>query len=392
LAKRSKNAGSRGTGGAQGNGPDGHYGPSYINDSPNMQVVGFAEEGKHGHRARQQQARPTQAPSWQRMPAQPQMPVKPQRSRRRHGGAAKGFFRLLLTVIVICAIPIGAYCFMLDRALAMDPGERAAVNEVLTPSMPGKPYYVLLLGSDSRDAGSAESGRSDVIMLMRIDALGDQVTMVTIPRDTPYRTSDGTLIKINEAYAQGGPAFAAQAVSATAGVPIAHVVSLGFSDLEAIVDALGGVTVDVDTALGYNDAITGDYVTVEPGTQVLDGQQAQIFARARHEYESQDAGRQSNVRTLVSACADSLMDRPLYTVPGTVLDVAEYVDTDMRSYDLAATFLPMAVRPGSTTVYTCAGPYDGDINAETGTWMCYEDPEAWASLMSAVDSGVDPNA
>ena len=406
-------------------GSSANYGRSYVNNSPNVRVVGYADVpddaayasgpgamdtqqmkspvgqggfaahgsgGRAGGRKAKKQSRK------QRKAQQAGMvslaDAQGGRRKRRSKGAGRGCLSFLLALLLILAVPVGVYCFMLDRALALDPSERAAVKQVLEPSMPGTPYYALVLGSDVRaESGTtSENGRSDVILLMRIDPMADQVTMVTIPRDTPYRAADGTLMKVNETYNVGGASYTIEAVSEITGVKITHFAELGFSDLEHIVDALGGVTVDVDTELGYKDALTGDYVTIEPGTQQLTGQQAQIFARARHEYESQDAGRQSNVRTLVNACVDSVFDRPIYTIPGTVLDVAEYIGTDMKSYNIAATALPMAIHPGKTTVYTCAGNYEGDINPETGTWMCYEDPEGWANLMAVVDSGADPSA
>jgi len=347
----------------------GYSGQSYINSSGNAQLIGYQQE-----------------------PPRPGKQIDINKTRKA-SKKSHGFLKFLLTLLIILAIPIAGYCFLLDQALSFPSEERVEVNQVLQSSAIGKPYYVLLLGSDLRNADdTAESSRSDVIMLMRIDSLNDQITLVTIPRDTPYRTADGSLIKVNETYYQGGAAYTLQAVSDITGVPISHVVEVGLSDLVGIVDALGGVTVEVDTELGYEDALTGEYVTIEPGTQTLNGQQAQIFARARHEYAGQDADRQSNVRTLLNACADSLTERPIYTIPMTILDVAQYVNTDMKSYSILGTAVPMFVRPGSTTVYSCAGPYDGDVNAETGTWMCYEDPDTWSALMATVDSGADPSA
>lgn len=59
---------------------------------------------------------------------------------------------------------------------------------------------------------------------------------------------------------------------------------------------------------------------MEPGTQTLTGQQAQIFARARHEYQTdQDAHRQNNVRSLAAAIVEAVLAKPVTELPGTVL-------------------------------------------------------------------------
>ncbi len=307
--------------------------------------------------------------------------------------------------LVLALAGVGAgyalwYSAALDGALSMGGDQDASVESALVPAKAGEPFYMLVLGSDSREGSgtsnkAAESGdnqRSDVIILLRVDAASKQVTMVSVPRDTPLRLEDGSLVKINEAYNIGGAEHSIRAVSELTGVPISHYAEVHFSELQQIVDALGGVTVDVDVELSYQDALTGETVTVEPGTQTLTGQQAQIFARARHEYQTdQDAHRQNNVRSLAAAIVEAVLAKPVTELPGTVLDLAGYVGTDLRTADIVSLALGFAGGSGGMIMYSCTGPSDGAINEEAGgLWMCYEDPEGWARLMAAVDAGEDP--
>ena len=387
----------------------GYSNASYVNNGPNAQIVGQAEprefdmEPKRGRRKRSGKSRTRKAARAVSNGAgnMAQSARGNRRSSRKRSGCFGRVLKTLLTLLLIICIPLGIYGYMLDRNLALPEDVRQEVNEVLTPASPFKPFYVLVLGSDWREnsgtsnfeANTGDNQRSDVILLIRVDPLKDQMTLVSVPRDTPYRDADGNLEKINETYNQGGPAATIKAVESLTGVSINHYAEVGFSDLEGIVDVLGGVTVDVDTELSYTDALTGEYVSIESGTQVLNGQQAQIFARARHEYSgNQDMNRQNNVRRLFDAILNGIVTKPFYEIPGTVLEVAKYINTDMKSYNFALMGFQMFINPGSTTMYSCTGPYDGEIDEETGLWLCYENPDGWANLIQVVESGEDPSS
>lgn len=390
-----------------------HSGASYVKAGSNAQVVGYSRKpvressvssdrrgrlgGKSG-KGRRGRSTSGDGASFQNPAVFGQGAVGGGSTRRRRGCLGRllgSLLRLVLVLAIIAAVPLGFFCVKLDQALALTDEERNAIESELTPAGIGQPYYALILGSDSREGTTSDySERSDVIMLLRVDPLGDQVTIVSVPRDTPYRLSDGSLVKINETYNREGPAGIIRAVSEVTGVPISHYAEIGFSDLGSIVDEIGGVTVDVDRELGVTDVLTGEWVTVSPGTQTLNGQEAQVYARARHEYVyDQDAYRQRNDRNLLVAIADEIMGGNPLSIPGEIIDVAGYVTTDVRSYNLLGSAIPMFLHPGKTTVYSCSGPIAGDINYESGgLWLCYEDPEGWANLMSVVDAGEDPSS
>ena len=334
--------------------------------------------------------------------AQELYPAHIEKRRRTRLFKRIGLCALAVLLVLVCATGGYAlwYSSALDGALSMGAEQDASVDSALTAAESGKPFYVLLLGSDSREgAGTsddeAESGdnqRSDVMILTRVDAANNQITMVSIPRDTPYALEGGGLVKMNEAYNLGGASATIKAVSELTGVPISHYAEVHFSEFQQVVDKLGGVTVDVDVELSYEDALTNEIVTIEPGTQTLNGQQAQIFARARHEYiTDQDAHRQNNVRSLVMAILEKVLESPLHELPNKVLDVATCVGTDMNTSDIMALAMSFSGKSDEMTVYSCSGPTDGDINEDAGgLWLCYENPEGWAKLMAVVDAGEDP--
>lgn len=307
----------------------------------------------------------------------------------------------LVAILALGGAAFGIFASQLDARLALDGDQAAQVDDVLVDADLSKPFYALVLGSDSREGSGTSNNpammgdneRSDVMILLRVDAQNRLLTMLSIPRDTPYRLDDGGIVKINEVYNIDGAAGTIKAVSELTGVPISHFAEVRFSEFQEMVDSLGGVTVNVPIELSYKDALTGETVTLEPGVQTLNGQQAQIFVRARHEYGTdQDAHRQSAVRQMAAAIVEEVLSKPPYELPGTVLSLASCVGTDMKASDLVSLALAFAGGSGGVTMYSGTGPTDGDVNeAAGGIWLCYENPQGWKTLMQAVDSGEDPS-
>lgn len=369
------------------------------------------EGGSHAPRGRHAAEAPHGAHAHQAAAPEPSNPYSAahdsaliaQRRRQRKRKRVVCIVAAILAVLVVGAgVAFGVYSAMLNDRLALhDESEMESVDDALVSADLNKPFYMLAIGSDSREGSgtssrSDESGdneRSDVMILVRVDAPNRQLTLVSIPRDTPLHLEDGSIIKMNEAYNHGGAAATIEAVSDLTGVPISHYAEVHFSELQQLVDNLGGVTVNVPIELSYSDALTGEEVTLYPGEQTLDGQQAQIFARARHEYSgNQDANRQNSVRQLAMAIVEKALNRPVYEIPGAMLDVAGAVSTDMNTADLIALATAFAGGEGDVTMYSGTGPTEGGINdAANGLWFCYESPEGWAKLMDVVDSGGDPS-
>lgn len=149
--------------------------------------------------------------------------------------------------------------------------------------MTGDAVNYLLVGSDSRDEldPEGESGvtgrRSDTLILLRTSPEGS--AMMSIPRDLWVTRADtGQEGRVNGAY-NAGPANLVLTVKQNLDVPIHHYVEVGFASFVGLVDAVGGITIEVphpavDRASGL--------VIPEAGAVTLDGTQALAYARSRH--------------------------------------------------------------------------------------------------------------
>ncbi len=162
----------------------------------------------------------------------------------------------------------------------------AEIENILTPlESPEEPVTILILGRDSRDTES-EMGRADTIMLLYLDPGGSTGSLLSIPRDTLVEIPGYGEDKINAAYAYGGEELMVETVTDFLHVEINHYVTLDFEGFVQLVDALGGVDVEIDRPLV--DPKSG--ANFSPGNHHLTGEQALAYSRSRST-ETGDIGR-----------------------------------------------------------------------------------------------------
>ena len=311
----------------------------------------------------------------------------PKRKRRKAPFVILG---VLLAIVLAFGGAVALYAGSLSGILSYK-GDSEQLNSVLTKAKAGKPFYILVIGSDEWEDNGA---RSDAMVLVRVDVKTPTITMVSVPRDTPYQI-DGRTVKLNQVFSEQGEAACIQAVSQLTGVGISHFVKVGFDQLEEVVDTLGGVEVDVPYAFDYQ-VYTHDRPTVhvDAGKNVLTGEQAVALSRMRTAYSyqgiTQDAIRQANVRALMIGIIKQVLTKPSLEMLGQIRVLASMVETDISLVDLASWALKIA-GSGSVTVYSCTGPTEGSLDASTGLWLTEEAPEQWGKIMAEVDAGRDPS-
>jgi anionic cell wall polymer biosynthesis LytR-Cps2A-Psr (LCP) family protein len=209
-----------------------------------LRGVGRGEERRsQGQAASQQPYYPQQQSFGQQgYPQQygyPEQPAYQEEPRRRPHRARN-------VLLAVLAVIVGLYlliCVPIDRSIAFSDDVATSLSGELSMHVPLTPYYVLALGSDAREGDTVS--RTDTMILCRIDPLAAKVTMVSIPRDTMVQIDGHGTQKINAAYAFGGAAGAVKAVKSLTGASVNHVALVHFDGIEALVNALGGVTVDV---------------------------------------------------------------------------------------------------------------------------------------------------
>jgi polyisoprenyl-teichoic acid--peptidoglycan teichoic acid transferase len=160
---------------------------------------------------------------------------------------------------------------------------------------PTAPFFVLLVGNDDRPG--VGGARGDALHLVGVNPTLHKATMLNIPRDTCWNGD-----KINAANAEGGAPAQAAAVGGLVGVPVSYAVDVNFDGFQNLVDAVGGITMDVPVVM--HDSYSGAYF--QPGVQHLDSAQALAFSRDRHDFPQSDIIRTGNQGLLIIAAIAQL--------------------------------------------------------------------------------------
>lgn len=319
--------------------------------------------------------------------------------RKQHELKKKGKRKriLLIALAVVCVLLLGgigaawAYITQVDNALR-DDLDSDLLNSLAVTDSPSDPFYMLLIGADKsqdREESNVYGGsyRTDSMILARIDPKDKEVTLISIPRDTRINLPGHGEQKINAAYAFGGASLAVDTVSDLAGVPISHYAEIDFDGFKAVVDALGGVEVDVPMEI--NDDMAGGHV--DAGLQTLNGEQALILCRSRHNYDdigNGDAIRAANQRMVLSAIMKKIMNSDVATITNTVSTLSEYVTTDYSVAGLVGLAQSMIGIDVANHVYTAAVPTTSVY--EDNLWWEVLDESAWEKMMDRVKQGLSP--
>lgn len=198
-----------------------------------------------------------------------------------------------------------------------------------TPHPPASPLpwpktlNIVLLGSDQR--GSAR-GRTDTMIIVAIEPETKKVGVVAVPRDL-WINLPGYANRINTLDMVGGPEFVKQALRREFGLPIHYYARLNFDGFVKAVDAIGGITVDVECRLYETGGELGT-VDIPAGSVQIDGQTALAFARSRKTTSDFDRMRRQQA-VLLAFRKKLLSPEMLPRLPELVTALSKMVETDI---------------------------------------------------------------
>ncbi|MFC0469965.1 LCP family protein [Halalkalibacter kiskunsagensis] len=222
-----------------------------------------------------------------------------QKRTRRHKRRKKKVVRFIMLFSIATLLCVGAvatyFIYQLSNVTAntqleLDRGEKSERREVaVDPSKDN--ISVLILGVDDRDGDLR--GRTDAMLLATFNKEDRSIKLLNIPRDSlvdiPGRANPD---KINHAHSFGGLDLTVETVENLFEIPVDYYVTLNFVAFIEIIDALGGVEVEVPftfTEMDSND--TKESITLYEGTQTLNGEEALAFSRMRKKDPRGDLGR-----------------------------------------------------------------------------------------------------
>ncbi|MER6788607.1 LCP family protein [Streptomyces sp. NPDC000658] len=269
---------------------------------------------------------------------------RPPARRRRPRWAVRA--ATTLSVVLLAAAGIGhSVISSLDAGIArVDP-----FKDMKNRPRAGHGMNVLLVGTDGRDRitpaerrryrlGGAPCHCTDTIMIVHISDDRERASVVSLPRDsyalTPPHTDQvtgkehgGHPIRLNAAYAEGGPQLTVRTVENMTHVKIDHYLEVDFTSFMKTVDVLGGVP--ICTALPLKDAYTG--LDLAPGRHTLQGGEALQYVRSRHADASSDLGRMKRQQRFLAALVDRATSSGVLLNPLRFRDVTRAVLGSVRA-------------------------------------------------------------
>lgn len=286
---------------------------------------------------------------------QKKAPTKQQRAAAKKKKKQQKMILLVVEIVVLLILAIVLFVWLkfskIERDNSFSRGNINVNEDIPEQSVEIMQGYttVAIFGLDNRSTGNLSSGNSDVIMIASINNDTHEVRLVSVYRDTYLDTGSGKFRKCNAAYASGGPEQAINMLNANLDLDITDYVTVDFNSVVEIVDAVGGVEVEVtDQEAAYMNGLepgTGYINEVAEvsgkmdeailldgaGTYTLNGVQACAYARIRYTVGS-DFKRTERQRLILSKVVEKAQKSDLSTVNKIIDEVFDSVKT---SYSLS---------------------------------------------------------
>lgn len=236
-------------------------------------------------------------------------------------------------------------------------------QEALTTEGFSNRINVLLLGTDDGDSEDFDKDvpkRTDAMLLVSFDPENSQVSVLSLPRDTrvtiPGRRGHD---KINAAYAYGGAPLAKRTVANLLQVPVNHYMQVDWQGFIKVVDMLGGVDLDVEQNMDYEDPYADLKIHLKKGKQHLNGEKAGEYVRFRHD-EMGDIGRVERQQKFMKALAKQAFTvGNMVKLPMIIGTASEYVKTDM-------TFIQMVKAANCLRLFGDGGVKSASLKGDFG--------------------------
>lgn len=258
---------------------------------------------------------------------------------------------------------------------------------------------ILVLGVDKRADGGDQN--ADVIIIAHLDLVNHKLSGVSLPRDLEVEIPGIGPDKINGAYNYGvlaspddpvaGVAKVRDTIESLFGIPIDGYVLVDFSGFSDVVDAMGGITVDVPYEIVDNEYPTEDYgiqtIHFDPGVQKMDGEQALIYVRTRHA-DSDDARRQRQLDVIRAIFEQGKSIESITNADEVILSAGGAMQT---SFDLEEqlTLARIAYQMSDSDIHltTLGEPLLQAGWSDDGRWIYTGDPEEIkAFVLSAIST------
>ena len=309
-------------------------GPSY-NQNRGQAGPGYGQQRQQG--AYRGQGGPS--PYYQNRQGAPYPGQRPPKKKKK--GHRKLFF--VLEVLVLMILAGGLYVFSrLNKMQQVNikPGDVIVNKEVQEkePEVANSYTNIALYGVDSREGQLTIDAHSDALMVASINDKTKDVKLVSVYRDTYLDNTNGEYRKATECYFYGGPTRSISMLNKNLDLDIQDYVTVDFNVVADVVDAIGGVEIDVQQdeikwLNGYQtegSQVTGKEIVevTQAGPQTLNGLQTLSYCRIRYT-TGDDYKRTERQRTVLNKILEKVKTMPVTTLVGIVNDMFDHISTSL---------------------------------------------------------------
>lgn len=242
----------------------------------------------------------------------------------------RAFLAFLALLIVLLVIDL-SICYSWDRDKKALPVPAADQGNRL--NFLGLDMIFLLAGVD--DAGEGVPQRTDTLMLVRLNFLKGETTILSIPRDT-YVNVNGNNTKINHAYAYGGPELTVETLRDLLGIDLDYYLVVDYDTVKSMIDAMGGVHYDIP-----EEAAPVEGEDYEVGEKKLNGEEALFYLRHRQGYPNADLDRiKAQQEFLKEASKQAMSPKKFFRWPKMLNTMASHTKTNIPALPM----IPRAIR------------------------------------------------
>ena len=230
--------------------------------------------------------------------------------------------KMLFILILIAAAVLAYFYFTPSFVVPQRVEETADLKDTVN---------ILLIGADYNEIGKTE-GRSDSIMLVSLNFKTEEIFIMSIPRDTYAEVEGHGKTKINHSFAYGGVELLLSSVENLLNIPIDYYAATNFAGFEQVIDAMGGIDIEVDKDMDYQTYY--DHIQLEKGFQHLDGKQALQFVRYRQDALG-DIKRVERQQLFMQAVIDKMTSwQGILSLPSVISAAFDIIDTDLAKSDI----------------------------------------------------------
>ena len=184
---------------------------------------------------------------------------------------------------------------------------------------------IVVMGCDVR---KGDAGRSDTLFVVMLDKSKKNAALLSVPRDTRVKIKGHGWDKINAAFAYGGQKLTRETVQDFLGIKLNNYVVVDFQGFKGLVDAVGGVDINVEKRMYYYDPYDGFEIDLRPGMQHMDGKTAMQYVRYRD--EEGDIGRIRRQQKFLMALYRHIASKNIIAkIPGVSKQIMSMVKTDL---------------------------------------------------------------